>query len=689
MASKAKHHQKDKAKLSARPINISFGLIILAYIFIPTFAPNLMTLDTNAPKFLSLALVNLLAFSYIFLRSQISHKSSYLAAFFKTKTGWAYTGLLIIFLLSFTQSTNLQESAVQFVKVFSVFTAALIITTIVVSDLRYIKLIAIIVTGILVFDSLSVFYSINQYINGKISGILEIKSVYSNKNILASSIFVKTAFALWLFTFEKGWLKRVGLLTLFLAFTATLFMATRGFYVGIIFITIVFSAFVIIRYIRHDEKNHIGLLSGYFGALILAVLMFSATQRFYYPDKTSRHTQGVAGQLSTIRTYDASASQRIESWKWSFDLLKKNPLLGVGAGNWKIDILKYENRLKPDYIYLYKAHNDFIETAAETGITGGLLFLALFVLTALTFFRAFFAKDSTESSYKYSFLAASGVLFYSFDAFFNFPADRPEILVMFYLFLGIGIAISYLQKSNSTQNRAKKTQQARPMITWGLGLIAVLLLLASTYIFALNFKSLKLQRTIFQEIKSGKLVSSSNRFLNQFPAIPNVSVWGESISTLKARYLINEQKYEKAIEILRDDLMNPYDGRREFFTAVSFNQLNMPDSALKYSLESYHLKPNYFRNLHLMMTLLDNQGRNEEITHSLDTYLAHEKFNKDGWIYATGFYNKIGEIDKAYELIQEAKQYLPGDSIIMDFHGNIKHVDSRVCCAREDEFFVV
>ena len=45
-------------------------------------------------------------------------------------------------------------------------------------------------------------------------------------------------------------------------------------------------------------------------------------------------------------------------------------------------------------------------------------------------------------------------------------------------------------------------------------------------------------------------------------------------------------------------------------------------------------------------------------------YLSRNKKNADAWVFTSGFYNRRGEIDKAWEIIGEAKKYMPKDSLV-------------------------
>ena len=676
-------YKKEPRKPLIEPSMIPYGIIILAYFFVVTFTPNWMALDTNATKFMTLSFLNLLAFGYLWTRPDIKGQPGVLMRFFDTRAGLAFGLFLVVVLLSFTQAINILESVLHFTKLFSVFMATFIIAVILMRDMRYVKMVVVLGALLLVFDSLSVFYYIQQYIIGEFSRITDIKSVYSNKNILASAIFVKIPFALYLWMFDGGRLKILGLFGLFTGLLATFFMATRGFYVGTIVVTLVFVLYCGYNYFRDKEIRHITLLGGYIGALVLALVLFSVVRSNLYPSTASRHTQAIGTQLATIQD-DAQESNRINAWFWSFDIIKENPILGVGTGNWKLNILEHENQVNTGYIYLYKAHNDFIENTVETGIPGGLIYILMFVFIFWSLIRAYLYKDRNTLRYRHLFLAGFGMMFYGFDAFFNFPMDRPEIQMLFALYMAVGVVATLktdrpegeeqvTASAGDLESEAQK-QSRRPQYAKIMSAVFVVLMLGSAYILTVNYESSKLQRVVYQDIMRGELNRDSDKFLEGFPFIPNVSIWGEAISSLTARYLLQEDRHEEVIELLRPDArVNPWDGRREFFMATAFHNLEMKDSALVYSKKSYEVKPHYFRNVHLMTTLLQEKDREDEVGPILDGYLAHDKSNDQAYLYATSFFNRQGELEHAWNHIDTAYQAMPRNERIEQQYNFLQH----------------
>ena len=176
----SKHHAKNQET----PLNFFYSLILLVYGYVTVLTPNLNTFDSNGPKFLSIALLNLVVFGYLFTRREIKLTPSLSLGFFKSAAGIAYALLMVVSVLSFFKAINVLESILHFCKVFTVFSAAYLVSVVVSKDKRYLEHLALGMTALLIFDSFSVYYNIHKYIDGKIADITLIKTIYSNKNIM-------------------------------------------------------------------------------------------------------------------------------------------------------------------------------------------------------------------------------------------------------------------------------------------------------------------------------------------------------------------------------------------------------------------------------------------------------------------------------------------------------------------------
>ncbi|MEI7897953.1 MAG: O-antigen ligase family protein [bacterium] len=489
--------------------------------------------------------------------------------------------------------------------------------------------------------------------------------------------------------FDRKWLKTLGITGLLFSITATLLLSTRAFYLGIAVLVFVLIIFFFIRYRQTADKYFLRLMLLFLGIIVSGTVLFSVTQGYFYPKSKDTYNKNVMSRLSTISTAETSAGLRLGAWKWSWHAFNESPLLGVGIGNWKIVTIKEENLTAPDFSSrMVKAHNDFAEITTETGIFGGLSFLAIFLLTGLAFIKALFRR-STPQSIAILFLPAFGLLCYSFDAFFNFPQDRPEIQSLFALYVGMSVAFSafynqgqvssppeksgrwsskwmqshFHKSGHATNGREAKTGLV--FIRVFLGILYGTTLIFCSFILYENFTSLKLQRLIRDDIANGTFTHPADMFLNGFPAIPTIDIHGEPIASLKARYLINEQRNEEAIQLLKHDRSSPFDGRCEFHIAYAYNNQNNFDSSLVYLEKVYRMNPLFFLNISHLCDMYQKKGMGAKVEEMLDSYLYKVKTNKDAWSYTSTYYVNAGKLPEAVSVIDSASKYFPSDSLMI------------------------
>ena len=62
-------------------------------------------------------------------------------------------------------------------------------------------------------------------------------------------------------------------------------------------------------------------------------------------------------------------------------MIGKNPITGIGLGNWKIESIPYEKTTTNDHIISNHPHNDFLEISTETGVLNGFIYLTLFIFS--------------------------------------------------------------------------------------------------------------------------------------------------------------------------------------------------------------------------------------------------------------------------------------------------------------------
>ncbi|ATA88922.1 hypothetical protein CAPN002_17160 [Capnocytophaga stomatis] len=684
-------------------MNLLVSILLIAYGYVTVLTPNWLAFDSNAPKFYTFAILNLIVVALVSSIKDFREKSQMLFGFFTNKIGIAYGVIILFSILSFTKVINVEEAILHFFKVFTAFSAAWMVSALVIYNPKAVTSLAIAMTILLFYDSLKTFEGVSKIIKGTGTDG-DIKSSYSNKNILASAMFIKIPFAVWLFYFKKNALRIFGGVGVVIGTLSIFFMSTRAFYIATFVILFVLVIYALINYFLLKKKQtaiNVGM-----HALFVAIAfgVFSFVQGVMYP-KAVRENTSFTARLATIGD-EGNISNNLRKTAWTTtitEMIPNDPLLGVGIGNWKVRYLEYENSHSPHYIYMYKVHNDFLELTSETGIISGLAFLSIFLLMAYYFLRATY-KNKDEGQEKWLFLPLLGLFSYSFDAFFNFPQDRPEIQSLFAIYVGLGVAFAVIYFRKSEVREFRKV--SLPVVGF-VAVVAVGANLANVLVEKMYFDSSKIQRMVKEEQQGIRKVKSPSTYLVQnYPKIPNLTAVAEPVDVEKARYLIDEKKFEQAREVLSSIDYHPWDGRREYFIAVSYfmEENKKIDSIYKYAHQARMIKPNFFGNTNLETYALNNMGREKESIELWKEFLnlkksseeqpkwkqilkekLHVDVDRDGekakrleaqaWNALAYLQEKNNLIEDAKATLDTAFVYLPNDKTIAD---NRSKITSRI-----------
>ena len=625
---KPNNKKNSTADVPAQPQNTSIKwlatFLLIAYGYVTVITPNWMAFDSNATKFYTFAILNLVVVALVFFIKEFRERTQVLFGFFTNKMGIAYSLIMVMALLSFSKAINTEEAILHFFKIFTAFSAAWMVSALVIYYKEGIVVLALAMTILLCYDFLVAMDGIKGVIKGTTTD-LAIKGSYSNKNILASAMFIKIPFAIWLFYFRKeNFLRIIGGIGVTLGTLAIFFMSTRTFYLATILTMVVFIIYGAIDFFIL-KRREIGVkVLTHVGLVVIAFGIFSFVQNYLYPQEVRQSTSFGARLAEVANQENQSNNLRKTAWViTATDMIPNDPLLGVGIGNWKVRFLQYENSYSPHYIYMYKNHNDFLELTAEVGILGGLAFVAIFLLAAFYFIKSTYKNKDSEQE-QWFFLPLFGLFAYSFDAFFNFPQDRPEIQALFGIYVGIavGLAVLYFRKDD---NKDRKF----PTLAIGfIGAVAVVAMALGVIVERMYFDSSKIQRMVKEEqqgVRPSK--SPADYLIRNYPRIPNLTAVAEPVDVEKARYLIDEQKFDEARKILSSIHYHPYDARPEYFMAVSYfmEPEKKLDSIYKYAHKARMIKPNFYGSLNLETFALNNLGKEQESIKLLKQYLSLEK----------------------------------------------------------------
>jgi len=348
----------------------------------------------------------------------------------------------ILLIISILRSGNLIVSTNEATILFSYILIFFIITNYIQSEHKAKKvLIVFIVTA----SILSVYTILHYY--GIITYLQEYSSVASligQKNWISNYLALAFPLALVFFMLEKNNRKTKYLLffVVIIFYTCLMICQSRGVWVSII-LTIITAFLLYYFYDLKFFKNIFFKNRKWLKILLFTFLVITIVYSTKNPINQSAFTVSQRA-MSVFNKQDVSINKRVLIWNSTLEMIKDNPFFGIGIGNYKLQYLNYQADIlnsNPEYIKYFshpgEAHNDYLQMAAEMGLTGLLIYL-LFVFLLL--WKSIKYIKSSVSSDKQKILLFSlilGVICYLFYSLFTFPLHVPALGSSLFILLGI------------------------------------------------------------------------------------------------------------------------------------------------------------------------------------------------------------------------------------------------------------
>lgn len=583
---------------------------LIAYLLI-TFLPKGMSIDIMGIQWLYISIINVVIgiIIYFFKKDEIEWSKFYL-----NKVTLLYIAFVALSGISVFFGDNQIEGIVSYIKLLSVFCAFLLLSITSNTKKSVLLNFSIAISIIFFYEMFMVaskFYTNIVKFDFLVSSQI-VKGNSGNVNIMASTIMLKLPFVLYCYYYFKNKKQYFFLITFFLG---TLVLFPTGSRTNIIsyFLLLVFIISFII-YTKQFKIFKTKIILFLLTALVGYGVSYWAINKHIKKKKTET-TDKVIEKKEDINEISGN---RLTLWNNTIQLIKKEPLTGVGYGNYKIEVLPFESKQRDGWRISKYSHEDFLQVCAESGILTGLLYLSLFIITSFICFKRILNKNLEKEKKWLPFVVLMLLMVYVIDSLLNFPLHvaltQVHFLIILFFFLNL----------ENDKNSNTKYINSNYVIAFATVLSAILVIPNYKY-----FKSLYGQNTVFADEKAMKL--SYDKVDEVLPNYPNLNEFGYTIASLKAKYLIKEKRYDEALELLmRTKNDNKYIMYNENLVASIYGNYSNYDSVYKYRKMAFEMYPKVevlFTNYILTLKKLNKIKELDEAKLYHDKYGSNEKFD--------------------------------------------------------------
>lgn len=260
-----------------------------------------------------------------------------------------------------------------------------------------------------------------KLLSGK--NLYELNSLFGHKNLFSSIMFLSLPFIIYLIIYNTKLIKHLYILLIILLFTLLIFIQTKAVLLAIL-LGLGISIWALFNQLNFSPKIKYSIMAMLVFGILISVFLL-------------KNKLTLLGNNDTI-------IERTLLWQNTWQMIKENPIGGVGAGNWQIYFPKYglQNFIQTNYLIsdgyttFQRPHNDFLWIWSELGILGLLIYLAIF---GLTIYKAILNVKTallvTEKILATCFLAT--IIGYAFIAAVDFPLERSEHQLLLIILIAI------------------------------------------------------------------------------------------------------------------------------------------------------------------------------------------------------------------------------------------------------------
>ncbi len=640
--------------------------------FIVEFIPGMGGVDDMGSQWFYIVTLNFIVAMYI-----LNRKKPFELPFLQTvKSSFSklYLSLFLLAGVSVLFSINHTEGWVCYARMIATVIAFFNITLLLFEKMYLFTLLAQILSVILLIQSIQ---ALSVFLTGMQSYrltelILAMKGYAGNKNIFATSLLTKIPFVLFGIYSTRLPGKIINGIIFFIASLTIILLNSRTNYLCLALETISFLAICLVQISK--RKNSVENFQRISIVVVLLAISFfisitliTAAKNSFQDSAVDANQYGsVVERISSISSAnDESNQQRIFLWSNAADYAKKHPFMGCGYGNWKIASVPYVKYFMDEYWIPIHAHNDFLETFAELGFAGGLLFISLFICIIFYTIKTCFSGAKAEVKL-IAFFSALGLLGYSIDAIFNFPQERPSSQIYFVFFVALNL-LAYNSAKRNEATESEKVANGNSKLIFGF--IVIVLTLPAAYYTFFSYISLVAQDKILSDLTNQPSKLTVNEVRNAYYEVPNLCFTARSMDEIVGKYYYENKNYEQAIKFLdKGSAASPYVMYSEFLKSKVYYDMNQMDSSFKYANMAFFNRPRVKDFYQMLIAVSSKRADTATITNAFRLFSKYRTKDPDAWnLYLKGrFYSNNSASSELISVADSALKLFPANKELID-----------------------
>lgn len=560
--------------------NNSVSKVFLAGIFCSVLVFSNQILDpTLTPRFVCFSIFTVLALWFLF---KVKSKLNFEVDIINT----AYFVFTVYCVLSILWSNTKSEAYFESAKTVLAFTAFTLTYFCLKKDVAYSK-VTIFKSSVLV--CFIVFgFAFYQYTKIKVldkEALYSITAINGHKNLFASFFFLNLFFLVLGAIEFNGFWRFLSFVAIAFTLLAIVIIKTKAVWIGLSLAFFIFIFLYITREIKLKVNFYLSLLI----CLLLANVFFAVIVPLGI-EKGMTHNSAITNNSTPEEKAKELDNERLTLFQKTYEMIKKNPVVGVGMGNWQIHFpdatLKGIWRAEDLNFTFQRPHNDWLWILSETGWLGLNIFF-IFIFSVLLFLlRGIRSATSILKEQIEMILCIAFIIGFFTISFFDFPKERMEHLLWSNIILVFGY---YQIKQHAGIAVFKRINLTRPLLFVCLSCITFTVVIMTLRCRG-EYYTIKMykHRALKEELPA---IHAGYESLSFAYSVDPTSV---PIHWYTANSYANLKDYAKAqLDFILAYNINPYNRNVLSDLGSSYFYTNNKDLAKKYFNEALRISPRF------------------------------------------------------------------------------------------------